>query len=63
MPKHFAPRPLTAAATSGRHPLRLALDDRHRGKPTVIVKGEPDELKLFVLSFTAFFVSIYTFIM
>jgi len=62
MPKHFAPhRPMTAAATSGRHPFRLALDDRNRGKPTVIVR-EADELKLFVLSFTAFFIAIYAFI-
>lgn len=52
---------MTAAATSGRHPFRLAIDERHRGKPTVIVR-EDDEMKLFVLSFTAFFVVIYTFI-
>lgn len=62
MPKHFTPRPMTAAATSGRHPFRLALDDRHRGRPSVVVKGEPDELKLFVVAFTAFFVAIYSLI-
>lgn len=61
MPKHFTPRPMTAAATSGRHPFRLALDDRRR-RPMVVVKGEPDEIKLFVVAFTAFFVAIYTLI-
>lgn len=52
---------MTAAATSGRHPFRLALDDRRR-RPMVVVKGEPDEIKLFVVAFTAFFVAIYSLI-
>lgn len=46
-----------APATTG-HPIRASIK-RHAAPP---VRNEDQDLKLFVLSFTAFFVCIYSFI-
>lgn len=50
-------RPLAVANEAARHPLRRALPP-----PAASANGDQD-LKLFVLSFTAFFVCFYTMIM
>ena len=53
-------RPLVTANEAARHPLRRSLP------PPVAVaapRGDDHDLKLFVLSFTAFFVCFYTLIM
>ena len=56
MMDHATARQLNPAA---RHPLRRALP------PVAVPKPRTDDhdLKLFVLSFTAFFICFYTFIM
>ena len=52
------PLPLPTDEIRG-HPFRQALP-----KPrTVAIRDDDDDLKLFVLSFTAFFVCFYTFLM
>jgi hypothetical protein len=51
-------RSLILADTAG-HPLRRALVS---AQPTVLPRSDDQDWKLFVLSFTAFFVCFYTFI-
>ena len=51
-------RPLVAANEAARHPLRRALPP-----PAAVVANGDQDLRLFVLSFTAFFVCFYTMIM
>ena len=53
-------RPLVTTNEAARHPLRRSLP------PPVVPpapRGDDHDLKLFVLSFTAFFVCFYTMIM
>ena len=51
-------RPLVTTNEAARHPLRRALPP-----PSAAPRGDDHDLKLFVLSFTAFFVCFYTLIM
>jgi hypothetical protein len=48
-----------AVAASARHPFRRNLVHT---RPSVRVEKDDQDFKLFVLSFTAFFICIYTFI-
>lgn len=53
-------RPLVTTNEAARHPIRRSLP------PPVVsaaARGDDHDLKLFVLSFTAFFVCFYTLIM
>jgi hypothetical protein len=50
-------RSIVTTNEAARHPLRRALP------PPVAPRGDDHDLKLFVLSFTAFFVCFYTLIM
>ena len=51
-------RPLVTTNEAARHPLRRSLPP-----PVIAARDEDKDLKLFVLSFTAFFVCFYTLIM
>lgn len=51
-------RPLALTNDAARHPLRRRLPP-----PPVPRTSDDHDLKLFVLSFTAFFICFYTFIM
>lgn len=50
-------RSIVTANEAARHPLRRSLP------PPAAPRGDDQDLKLFVLSFTAFFVCFYTMIM
>lgn len=52
-------RQLALSATAARHPFRRTFVETKR---EARLRKEDQDLKLFVLSFTAFFICIYTFI-
>jgi len=52
-------RTLSAAARANGHPIRRSLAP---AQPPKVAKRDEDDLKLFALSFTAFFICIYTMI-
>jgi hypothetical protein len=52
-------RTLTESDDLGGHPFRRSLPSRR----VTAVRDEDSDLKLFVLSFTAFFICFYTFVM
>ncbi len=53
---------LTAAPGRG-HPIRQHLARSDRGRRSAQAVRDDSDLKLFALSFTAFFISIYTFLL
>jgi hypothetical protein len=54
-------KPRALVAVSGRsHPFRRALADTRQASATAATE---EDLKLFVVSFTAFFVCFYTFLL
>lgn len=56
-------RRLVLTSESARHPFRRALPPAATRLPDApAARDEDNDLKLFVLSFTAFFVCFYTFI-
>jgi hypothetical protein len=52
-------RQLALTAPVARHPFRRSLA---RDRPATTRRSDDQDLKLFALSFTAFFICIYTFI-
>ncbi|RDE06936.1 hypothetical protein [Sphingomonas aracearum] len=78
MPTHFTPRsaasghpfrhrlgkrghPFRRTVRGGGHPMRRLLKNK-RGGVSLSTRDEDQDLKLFVLSFTAFFICFATFI-
>lgn len=55
-------RQLALADLRPGHPFRAELQQRTGRRPRPVKRRDDSDLKLFVLSFTAFFVCIYTLI-